>query len=161
MVVKSRCFAFHALITQARVWKGFWVENSTSLPIYPFPRGLKLGKSLIYKRAVSTFFHLRWHFKRQKSGVFWKASFLPNNNWFNPCKTSRLERIYLLISAITRNFAFLSRQRYIYSRGWENSRQLRILTLDFVSDLHNCFEFSQPLECFISGYANTKRFLNT
>ena len=29
-------------------------------------------------------------------------------------------------------------------------------TLDFVSGLHNCLEFSQPPLVFISGYANTE-----
>ena len=31
MVVTSRCFAFRTLITQARIWQSFLVENSTSL----------------------------------------------------------------------------------------------------------------------------------
>ena len=31
MVVTSRCFAFRALITQARIWKSFRVQNSASL----------------------------------------------------------------------------------------------------------------------------------
>ena len=30
-------------------------------------------------------------------------------------------------------------------------------TLDFVSGLHTCLEFSQPLSGFISGYANTEK----
>jgi len=78
MVVTSRCFAFLALIRQARIWKSFWVENSTRFYfIYPFPRRLKLGKSL--QTCCVNFFRLSWHFKREKS-VFWKAAFLQNKN---------------------------------------------------------------------------------
>ena len=37
MVVASRCFAFRALITQARIWKSFSDQNSTSLLYLPIP----------------------------------------------------------------------------------------------------------------------------
>ena len=40
--------------------------------IYPFPRRLKLWKSL--QTWCVNFFRLCWHFKREKS-VFWKAAF--------------------------------------------------------------------------------------
>ena len=46
--------------------------------IYPFPRRLKLGKSL--ETCCVNFFRLSWHFKREKP-VFWKASFLQNKDW--------------------------------------------------------------------------------
>ena len=44
-----------------------------------------------------------------------------------------------------------------YSSGWQSSEGLLefstvMQTLDFVSGLHNCLEFSQPL----SGHANTE-----
>ena len=52
--------------------KSFWVENSTSLLIYPFPHWLKLRKSL--QTCCVNFFLLSWHFKREKS-VFKKAKF--------------------------------------------------------------------------------------
>ena len=73
MIVTSRCFAFRMLIRQPRIWKSFWVENSTSYFIYPFLCQLKLGKSL-QKSCVIFFFCLSWHFKWENS-VFWKASF--------------------------------------------------------------------------------------
>ena len=46
--------------------------------IYPFPRRLKLEKSL--ETCCVNFFRLSWHFKREKP-VFWKASFLQNKDW--------------------------------------------------------------------------------
>ena len=71
MVVAS-CFAFRALITQARIWKSFQVKTRQVYFIYPFFRRLRLGKSL--QRKCVNFYRLSWHFKREKS-VFWKASF--------------------------------------------------------------------------------------
>ena len=141
MIVTSTCFAFRALITQARIWKSFQVQNSTSL-LYPFLRRLKLGKSLQIKCVVFFFFRLSCHFKREKS-VFWKASFY-KTSWLSVQdfgdKTFRLVRISLLISAIQRVLRFFSGNLfyksnrklfscvciawYNNSRRWENSRQL-------------------------------------
>ena len=44
MVVTSRYFAFRALITQPRIWKGFWVENSTSVLYLPIPSSAETWK---------------------------------------------------------------------------------------------------------------------
>ena len=57
-----RCFAFRALITQARIWKSFSDQNSTSLLLFT---NSFVGWNLenLYKQAVSTFFRLSWHFK--------------------------------------------------------------------------------------------------
>ena len=85
VVVTSRCFAFRALITQARIWKSFWVENSTSLLHLPIPY-LKLGKSL-QTYCVGFYFCLSWHLKREKS-VFWKASRVCKTRTDYGCKTS-------------------------------------------------------------------------
>ena len=87
-------------------------------------------------------FHLRWHLKRERS-VFWKASFCKTRTDYackTVYKTLRLVRISLLISAITKSFAFFSRKLFYKSnrklfscvciawykhlRVWENSRQL-------------------------------------
>ena len=80
MVVKSRCFGFRALITQARLWERVWAENLDKFTLfrYPFPRRLKLGKSL--ETCCVNLFRLSWHFKREKP-LFWKASFLQNKDW--------------------------------------------------------------------------------
>ena len=104
-----------------------------------------------YKESVSIFFCLSWHFKREKS-VFCKT------RTDYACKTLRLVRTSLLISAIQRVLRFFSghlfyksnRKRfscvciawYKHSKHWENSRQLCR-----PSGLHNCLEFSQPLLC--------------
>ena len=130
MVVASRCFAFRMIIMQAWIWKNFLVEHSTILRnIYPFPRRLKLGKSL--QNMLCQFFfslNMSWHFKWEKS-IFWNTSFLQNKNWLHKqdfmYKTSWLVRISLLISVITKSVTFfLSITWYKHKRGWENSLQL-------------------------------------
>ena len=70
--VKMFCFscANHASTNLKKVlsWRTWQVYF-----IYPFPRWLKLEKSL--ETCCVNFFRLSWHFKREKP-VFWKASFL-------------------------------------------------------------------------------------
>ena len=86
MVVASWCFAFRALITQARIWKKVLKFKTRQVYfIYPFLRWLKLGKSLQGK-YVDFFFRLSWQLKREKS-VFWKASFCKTRTDY-ACKTS-------------------------------------------------------------------------
>ena len=124
-----------------------------------------------YKEGVSIFLRLSWHFKREKS-VFWRASFCKTRTDYT-CKlafvytTLRLVRISLLISAITKSFAFFSGKLfyksnrklfscvciawYKHSRGWENSRQLYKPS----TSSRVCITVSilpTPL-VFISGYA--------
>ena len=101
-----RCFAFRALITQAGIWKSFSDENSTSLLYLPNPSSAETWLNL-YNQAVSTFFLLTWHFKRETS-VSWKPSFCKSRT-DSKCKTLQLVRISLLIIAITKSFAFLLR----------------------------------------------------
>ena len=113
--------------------------NSISLYfIYPILRRLKLGKSL--QTSCDNFFRLSWHFKREKS-VCWKSSFVQNKNWSrvqdSVCKTLRLVRISLLISAITKSFAFFFSRKSCY----------------------NCLEFSQPLEYLYQAMQTPKSFL--
>ena len=80
-----RCFAFRALITQARIWKSFSDQNSTSLLIFPHSF-ISWNLENLFKQAVSTFFRLSWHFKWEKS-VFWKAPFCKKRTDYT-CKTS-------------------------------------------------------------------------
>ena len=54
MVVTSRCFAFCALITQVRIWKSLWVENSTSLRYLPIPWSAETCK--IFTNMLCHFF---------------------------------------------------------------------------------------------------------
>ena len=136
--------AFRALITQAQIWKSFVVQNSTSLLYLPIPLSAETWNIFTNQLCQFCFRFISWHFKREKS-VFWRASFCKTRTDYM-CKlafvytTLRLVRISLLISAITKSFAFFSRKLfyksnkklfscvciawYKHSRGWENSRQL-------------------------------------
>ena len=97
--------------------------------IYPYP---SLAENL-YKQAVSTFFRLSWKIRILES------IFKQNKNWLRVkdfvCKTLRLVRISVLISAITKSFFsgelfYKSNGKlfpgvciawYKHSRGWKNS----------------------------------------
>ena len=106
--------------------------------IHPFPRRLKLGKSL---ETCCVNFCFTWaDILSDKETVFWKASFLQNKDCF-VYETSRLVRICLLISALNKRvFLFFSGKLfyksnrklfscvciswYTHSRVLENSQQL-------------------------------------
>ena len=62
MVVTSRCFTFRALITQARIWKRFWVKKLVDK--FTFFTYFLVGWNLenLYKHAVSIFFSLELTF---------------------------------------------------------------------------------------------------
>ena len=99
----------------------------------------------IQKHAVSIFFRLSWHFKREKTRIlegicFAKQGLITRTSFVY--KTSRLVRICLLISALNKRvlpffsgklfyksnrklFSCVCTSWYKHSRGWENSRQLR------------------------------------
>ena len=96
--VKMFCFsrANHASTNLRKISN--WKISRQVYFIYPFLRRLKLGKSL--DRCCVNFFHLSWHFKREKL-VFWKAPFLQNKDWLRVqascirpfCKPSTSSRI--------------------------------------------------------------------
>ena len=141
MVVASRCFAFRALITQALIWKRFRVQHSTSLLYLPIPSSAENWK-IVTNKLCQFFSRLSWHFNLEISIL--ESIFLQNKNWSRVqdfvCKTLRLLRISLLISAITEFCVFFSgklfyiRNRKLffcvciawYKHSWvlENSRQL-------------------------------------
>ena len=93
-----RCFAFCALIMQARIWKSFSDQNSTSLLLFTHSFVGWNVENLLIETSCVTFFGLSWHFKREKS-VFLESIFLQNKNWL--CmqdfvyKTFQLVRISL------------------------------------------------------------------
>ena len=140
MVVASRCFAFRALITQALIWKRFRVQNSTSLLYLPIPSSAENWK-IVTNKVCQFFSRLSWHFNREISIL--ESIFLQNKNWLCVqdfvCKTLRLVRISLLISAITEFCVFFSGKLFYisnrklffcvciawYKHSWvlENSRQ--------------------------------------
>ena len=72
MAVTSRCFAFHVLITQARIWS----KIRQVYFIYPFLCRVKLGKSL--QTCCVNFFFAKADILSES--VFWNASFLQNKN---------------------------------------------------------------------------------
>ena len=113
--VKMFCFS-RALIRQAQIWKCSWAENATNLLYLPIPSSVETWKIFTKHAFLSIFFRLSWHFKREKS-VICKASFLQDKNWLREqdfaYTTSRMVRISLLIRAMTKSFAFLSRESYL------------------------------------------------
>ena len=69
LVVTSRCFAFRALITQAWIWKRFWVQTSTSLLYLPTPLSAETWN--IFTNKLCQFcFLLSSHFKRELNPYF-------------------------------------------------------------------------------------------
>ena len=106
------CF-FHALITKARIWKRFWVENFDKFTLLShFLLGWKL-ETLCKTWCVN--FELSWHFKREKSRIlesifFAKQGLITRTSFVY--KTSRLVRICLLISTLNRELSFFSRETY-------------------------------------------------
>ena len=100
--VKMFCFsrANHASTNLKKVLS--WKTRQVYF-IYPFPRRLKLGKSL--ETCCVNFFRLSWHFKQEKP-IFWKASFLAKQRLTmrtsSVYKTAWLVRICLLINALNK-----------------------------------------------------------
>ena len=168
------CF-FHALITQARIWKRFWVENFDKFTLLShFLVGWKL-ETLCKTWCVN--FELSWHFKRGKTRIlesifFAKQGLITRTSFVY--KTSRLVRISLLISALNKRvllffsgklfyksnrklFSCVCISWYKHSRGWENSRQLcEPLTSSLV-----CLTFSNspnPSRDYITLCKHVKRF---
>ena len=142
MVVASTCFAFRALITQARNLKMFPSSKPDKFTLFAHSFvGWNLENR--YKEGVSIFFSLKLTFEAGKVRIL-ESIFLQNKNWLRVQdfvdKTLRLVRISLLISTITKSFAFFlgklfyksNRKRfsrvwiawYKHSRLWENSRRL-------------------------------------
>ena len=139
--IKMFCFshANHASMNVKKVlsWKPWQVYF-----IHPFPHRLKLGKSL--ETCCVNFFRLCWHFKWEKTPHFGKHIFAEQGLLTRKsfvCKTSRLVRICLLISALNKRvllffsgklfyksnrklFSCVCIAWYKHSRRWENSRQL-------------------------------------
>ena len=58
MVMASRSFTFHALITQARIWKSFQVQNSTSLLYLPIPSSTETWK-IVTKKVCQFYFRVQ------------------------------------------------------------------------------------------------------
>ena len=89
MVVASRCFAFRTLITQARTWNSFQVQNSTSLLYLPIPSSAETWK-IVTKKVCQVFF-TEADILSEKSPFFGKhlfADFATGKNFSsNQCHT--------------------------------------------------------------------------
>ena len=141
MVVASRCFAFRALITQARIWKCFQVQNSTSLFYLPNPSSAENRyKESVFRNMLCQFLFAGADILGEKSPYFGKHLLakqeLITRHFVD--KTLQLVRISLLISAIQRvlrfflgNLFYKSTRKlfscvciawYKHEKGWE--RQL-------------------------------------
>ena len=81
--------------------------------IYPFPRRLKLEKSL--ETCCVNFFSLELTFKREKP-VFWRASSLQNKDWLRNSPNS--SRVYIRLCKHGKRFLLLKWRLYRISR-WE------------------------------------------
>ena len=120
----SRCAAFHTLITQVRIWKGFLVENSTSLLHLPIPLSAETWK--IFTNMLCQFFMLKLTFYGRKhhilENIFFAKQELITHVRLQLYKTSWLVRISLSMSAITKSFAFFLGNLIYKSNGevrWE------------------------------------------
>ena len=128
MVVASRCFAFRALITQARNLKKF--SNSKldkfTLFAHSFVRWNVENRC---KEGVSIFFWLKLTFQATKVRIL-ENIFLQNKNWLRVQdfvdKTLRLVRSSLLIfyKSNRKLFSCVFIAWYKHSKRWENSRRL-------------------------------------
>ena len=97
------------LITQARIWKSFLVENLTSLLYLSIPSSAETRK--IFTSLLCQFVFASADILSEKNPYFGKNLFLQNKNWLRlprVYETSRMLRISaLLISAQKESFAFL------------------------------------------------------
>ena len=104
----------------------------------------------LYKNAVTIFFRWSWHFKPEKLFFF-------GNHLY--CKT-RTDYIYIKLRvqdfANGKSFSF---NRYLKQRFFIFSRESYFVKAieNFVSGLHNCQEFSQPLECLYQATKHRKK----
>ena len=115
MVVTSICFAFHALITKARIWKGFWVQNSTRLLYLPIPSSAETWK--IFTTKLCQFFFAKVDILSEKNPYFGKHLFAKQELIMHARLRVRdfgLVRISVLISAITKSFWVLFSVKLFY-----------------------------------------------
>ena len=168
MVVTSRCFAFRALIRQARIWKSLKL-NKFALFTHSFI-GLKLGKSL--QRKCVNFFSLKLTFWARKDRIL-ESIFLQSKNWltgqdfatgknfsFNQCHTKSFAFFLgkLFYKSKRKLFSCVCIAWYNHLRRWENSRRLcKISTSSRV-----CITVSHspnPSRVYITLCKHGKRFL--
>ena len=92
-----RCFAFRALMTQARIWKRFWVEKLNKLLYLPISSSVESWK--IFRNMLSQFFFAWADILSEKNPYFGKHLF---------CKTKADYAYKLRVQdfATGKNFSF-------------------------------------------------------
>ena len=144
-VCASRCFAFRALIMQARIWKRFWVKkNSTRLIYLPICSSAETWK--IFRNMLCGFLFFAWAEILSKRNpyfgkhLFCKArtdyahkhrvqDFATGKNFsVNQCSKQECFAFFFLVKLFYKSnrkrFSCVCISWYKHSRGWENSRQL-------------------------------------
>ena len=176
MVVTSRCFAFRALITQARIWKSFRVQNSTSLLYLPIPSSAETWK--IVTNKLCQFCFAIADILSKKNPYFGEHFFAKQelitrarlrvqdfgtgkNFCFNQCHNKEFWFFFsvkLFYESNRKRFSCVCIAWYKHSRGWENSRQLcKPWTLSWVCiTVSNC---PNPFRVYITLCKHGKRFL--
>ena len=148
MVVASRCFAFRALITQARIWKSFRVQNSTSLLYLPIPSSAETWK--IVTKKVCQFFFAKADILSAKSPYFWKVSFSKTRTDY-ACKTlanprilptplvfisgyANTENVYCLNTNFKAPFLVVSMDfpELVHVKSWKNRGRARLFRTDVI-----------------------------
>ena len=145
MVVASRCFPFRdrAVITQARIWKSFRVQNSTTLLYLPLPSSAETWK-IVTKKVCQLFFSWAHDIFSEKNPYFGKHLFCKTkadyayklrvqdfatgkNFSFNQCSKQESFLFFsgkLIYKGNRKLFCWVCISWYKHSRGWERSRQL-------------------------------------
>ena len=113
--------------------------------IYPFPRRLKLEKSL--ETFCVYFFSLGLPLLSEKNSYFGKHLFCKT-------KTDYTCKLHVQDFATGKNFSFDQCSKQESFAFFLTVMQ----TLNFVSGLHNCLEFSQPLEFLYQAMPTQKTF---
>ena len=111
VVLTSRCFAFRALITQARIWKRFWVANLDKFTSFTH--------FLVRWNMLCQFSSLELAFFSEKNPCFGKHFFCKTRISF-VYKTSRLVRISLLISTLNKRVLPLFFRESYFLKAIEN-----------------------------------------
>ena len=97
-----------------RIWKKFWVENSTSLLYLPIS-SLADTRKILRNMLRNFLFCSSWQFKQEKS-IFWKASFSQNKNiLLNPLEGLR-EFLIVMQSSTSSRFCITVSNSPIPSR---------------------------------------------
>ena len=149
----------------------FWVQNSTRLLYLPIPSSAETW-NIFTNKMCNFFFSLK--LTSEKNPYFGKHLFAKQElitrarlgvqdlrTGKNFCFNQYHKKEFLSFFSVK---LFYKRNRKLFScvcialvSGWANCRQL-CKPRDEVEGLHNCLEFSQPLECLYQAMQTRKTF---